>query len=69
MIINPENSAKIEEWCQKNSTPLVGKIPFDEEVTQSMVNLIPLPEYSNTAASKEIKNIWEKTKKFMTERS
>lgn len=67
--INPENSAKIEDWCQKNSTPLVGKIPFDEGVTQSMVNLIPLPEYLNNAAAKEIKDIWEKTKKFIAERS
>jgi len=62
--INPENSAKIEDWCQKNSIPLMGKIPFDEDVTPSMVNLIPLPEYSNNAASKEIKNIWEKIQKF-----
>jgi len=67
--INPENSAKIEDWCQKNSIPLVGKIPFDEEVTQSMVNLVPLPEYSNNTASKEIKNIWEKTNRFIAERS
>jgi MinD superfamily P-loop ATPase len=47
--INPENSAIIEDWCQKNSIPLMGKIPFDEDVTPSMVNLIPLPEYSNNA--------------------
>lgn len=62
--INPENSTIIEDWCQKNSIPLMGKIPFDEDVTPSMVNLIPLPEHSNNAASKEIKNIWEKIQKF-----
>jgi len=67
--INPENSAIIEDWCQKNSIPLLGKIPFDEEVIHSLVNLIPFPEYSNNTASKEIQNIWEKTKKFITERS
>jgi len=62
--INHENSAEIEDWCQNNSIPLFGKIPFDEEVTHSMVQLIPLPEYSNNAASKEIKNIWEKIQKY-----
>jgi len=61
--INLENSAIIEDWCQKNSIPLMGKIPFDEDVTHSMVNLIPLPEYSNNAASKEIKTIWLNIKK------
>lgn len=63
--INPENSAIIEDWCQKNSIPLMGKIPFDEDVTHSMVNLIPLPEYSNNAASKEIKSIWLNIKKII----
>lgn len=63
--INPENSAIIEEWCQKSSVPLLGKIPFDEDVTSSMVNLIPLPEYSNNAASKEIQNIWNNIKELI----
>ncbi|MGD8534685.1 MAG: ATP-binding protein [Candidatus Aminicenantes bacterium] len=63
--INPENSSIIEDWCQKNSIPLLGKIPFDEDVTHSMVNLIPLPEYSNNAASKEIKSIWHNIKKLI----
>jgi MinD superfamily P-loop ATPase len=63
--INPENSAIIEDWCQKNSIPLMGKIPFDEDVTPSMVNLIPLPEYSNNAALKEIKAIWLNIKKII----
>ena len=63
--INLENSAIIEDWCQKNSIPLMGKIPFDEDVTHSMVNLIPLPEYSNNAASKEIKTIWLNIKKII----
>jgi MinD superfamily P-loop ATPase len=58
--INLENSAQIESWCQKNSIPLLGKIPFDEEVTKSMVQGIPLTEYKKNSASKEMKNIWGK---------
>jgi len=58
--INLENSAQIEIWCEKNSIPLLGKIPFDEEVTESMVQGIPLTEYTKNSASKEMKNIWEK---------
>ncbi len=58
--INPANSASIEDWCQEKSIPLLGKIPFDEEVTKSMVQLEPLIEYSNNPASKEVKKIWKK---------
>ena len=62
--INPANSARIEDWCQEKSIPLLGKIPFDEEVIKSMVQLIPLIEYSNNSASKEVKKIWEKIQRL-----
>jgi MinD superfamily P-loop ATPase len=58
--INLQNSAQIESWCRENSIPLVGKIPFDEEVTESMVQGIPLTEYTNNPASKEVKKLWRK---------
>jgi MinD superfamily P-loop ATPase len=58
--INLKNSAQIKTWCKKNRVPLLGKIPFDDDVTKSMVQGIPLTEYTNNSTSKEIKNIWQK---------
>jgi MinD superfamily P-loop ATPase len=58
--INTDNADKIENWCKKNSIPIVGKIPFDEEVTESMVQGIPLTEYTDNPSSKEVKKIWRK---------
>jgi MinD superfamily P-loop ATPase len=58
--INPENSSRIKTWCQEHSIPLLGKIPFDEEVIRSMVQRYPLTENAECAASKEIQVIWEK---------
>lgn len=58
--INYENSSRIEGWCQENSTPLLGKIPYDEEVIRSMVRRYPLTEHAECAASKEIQDLWEK---------
>jgi len=58
--INLQNTAQIESWCKKYSIPLLGKIPFDDDVTKSMVQRIPLTEYKNNSASKEIKQMWEK---------
>jgi len=63
--LNLQNSAQIESWCEKNSIPLVGKIPFDEEVTKSMVQGIPLTEYTNNSVSKEIKKMWQKLDKLI----
>ena len=62
--INLQNSVQIESWCRKNSIPLIGKIPFDEEVTKSMVQGIPLTEYTNNSASREIINMWQKLHKL-----
>jgi MinD superfamily P-loop ATPase len=64
--INLQNSAQIESWCEENSIPLLGKIPFDAKVTESMVQGIPLTEYTNNSASREIKDIWEKLRKLFS---
>jgi len=62
--LNLKNSRQIENWCGKNSIPLVGKIPFDEEVTKSMVQGIPLTEYTSNSGSREIKKMWQKLYKL-----
>jgi MinD superfamily P-loop ATPase len=64
--LNLKNSAQIENWCEKKSVPLVGKISFDEQVTKSLVQRIPLTEYTNNSVSKEIKAMWHKLDKLLT---
>jgi MinD superfamily P-loop ATPase len=58
--INSKNSSRIEAWCQEYSMPLLGKIPYDEEVIRSMVRGYPLTDRTECAASKEIQELWEK---------
>jgi len=58
--LNEKNSNHIENWCKKKSIPFLGKISYDEEVTNSMLQGIPLIEYTDHSVSGEIKNIWEK---------
>jgi MinD superfamily P-loop ATPase len=56
--INLENSSRIEAWCQDHSVPLLGKIPYDEEVIRSMVQGYPLTEHTESVASEEIHKLW-----------
>ncbi len=58
--LNEKNSSHIEKWCLKKSIPLLGKISYDEEVTKSMLQGMPLVEYTDFSASGEIKHIWKK---------
>ena len=64
--INLQNSAQIESWCEKNSIPLLGKMPFDEEITKSMVQGIPLVEYINNKSSRKMEEIWQSIHKLLT---
>jgi MinD superfamily P-loop ATPase len=58
--LNLRLSRQIEDWCGKNSVPVVGKIPYDEVVTKSLVQGIPLIEFSRNSISDEIKKMWQR---------
>jgi MinD superfamily P-loop ATPase len=58
--INLENSAKIEDWCSKNNIPVIGKIHFDNIITEALVKGLPVVEYSDNTVTKEIRDIWQK---------
>jgi MinD superfamily P-loop ATPase len=58
--INNDNTARIENFCRKKGIDVVGRIPFDQIVTDAMVCGKTVVEYSpRSEASKEIKNIWD----------
>jgi len=58
--INLENSAKIEDWCKETNISVIGKIHFDNIITEALVKELPVVEYSDNTTTKEIKNIWQK---------
>ena len=63
--INLENSTRIKEWCQDNNLKLIGKIHFDNIITEALVRGLPVVEYSNNKAANEIKNIWQKIEEMI----
>ena len=59
--INPEVSQKIEKWSGEK---FLGKISYDREVVNSIVNLRPVI-VSKSKVKKEIKGIFEKIKELI----
>jgi len=57
--INLDNTKNIENWCQINNVPFIGKIPYDQSVTESIVHGVPLVEYAENKVTQEMKNIWQ----------
>jgi MinD superfamily P-loop ATPase len=56
--LNPENSGQIERWCREQSIPVVGKIPFDLAVPESVVRGIPLLEHTTNSAAEDVRRMW-----------
>ncbi|SHE56024.1 ATP-binding protein [Caloramator proteoclasticus] len=57
--INIEVANDIEEFANNNNITIVGKIPFDEKVMESINNLKPITEYEESRANKAIREMWE----------
>ncbi len=54
---------EIEDYCSRNGIRVGGKISFDREVVASIVEGLPLVEYSKGKASQEIKELWQEVLK------
>ena len=59
--IYPEGTVEIEKFCQERGVELVGCIPFDQIVTESMVQGEAVTAYQpDSPASQSLEKIWQK---------
>jgi MinD superfamily P-loop ATPase len=57
--LSPAGTAEIESFCQEQSLEIVGQIPFDLSVTESMVKGETVTAFAPEApASLALKKIW-----------
>ena len=56
--INEDNSKQIEHYCSDQGINIASKIPFDNVVTEAMVQGLPIIEYSDSEVSREIERLW-----------
>lgn len=57
--LNYDTTQKIEEYCQVNKIPLIGKIPFDKNVVKAMIEGKTVMEIEGAIAKEEITKIWD----------
>jgi MinD superfamily P-loop ATPase len=58
--INLDNTKKIEQYCKDNEIQVVGKIPYDTEITKAMIHEQNIFEFSDRKLSYEIYRMWSK---------
>ncbi len=64
--LNPENSEGLESWCAERSIPVVGRIPFDGRVIESVVEAVPLVEYGPSPAAESLRRMWDAVRRILT---
>jgi MinD superfamily P-loop ATPase len=57
--INDENTLMIEQYCKEKNIRIVGKLPYDTTITQSMIHEQSLFEFSDGDLSHTIRDMWK----------
>jgi MinD superfamily P-loop ATPase len=57
--LNPEQCGNIKEMAEQNNAHFIGKIPFDPQAHQALMQGTPLVEFGQGPASQAIHRIWE----------
>jgi MinD superfamily P-loop ATPase len=65
--LNRELAEEVEKACERLNVPVVGRIPFDTAMVESLVQGIPVVKYKDCGASKSIANIWSAIQKKLNQ--
>jgi len=64
--INKGNVEKIENYCKDHNVDVVGKLPYDTVMTESMIHEKSVIEFSDGEVSDNITNMWKKVEKVLS---
>ena len=57
--VNEDNTRQIESYCLSQGVGVASKIPFDNVVTEALVQGLPMVEYSQGTVTQEIELLWQ----------
>jgi MinD superfamily P-loop ATPase len=63
--LNPANTERTASWCAAEGIPLVGRIPFDEAVIESVRRGLPLVEGSDGPAARGLRALWGRLREHL----
>jgi len=63
--LNEDNSRQIEDYCSRQGIKVASRIPFDNVVTEALVQGLPVVEYSRNSVSQQIEVLWQDIARVM----
>jgi MinD superfamily P-loop ATPase len=67
--LNEENTRRIENYCRDEGVEVAARIPFDNAVTEAMMEGLPVVEYSSGQVSQEIGKLWKRVGEIFDEKA
>jgi MinD superfamily P-loop ATPase len=63
--VNRDNARQIESYCRGRRIEVAARIPFDNAVTEAIVQGLPVVEYSDGVVGIEISRLWRSISEFL----
>jgi MinD superfamily P-loop ATPase len=57
--LNEDNANRIESYCRKEGIEVAASIPFDNAMTEAIVQGLPVVEYTDGKVTQQIKELWQ----------
>ena len=67
--VNKDNTRQIENYCLNQGVEVASKIPFDNVVTEAIVQGLPVVEYSQGKVTQEIESLWQRITRVLDGRA
>ena len=65
--LNPARSEEITTFCTERGVEVVGRVPYDDVVTEAMVQGQPVTEYSDGPVAEALSEIWDRIREGLVE--
>lgn len=66
--INLQRTAEIVAYCREQGVEVVGRIPYDDVVTEAMVHGQPVTAFSAGPVSHALLDVWSRAKQYLLEK-
>jgi len=66
--LNLENSANIASYCEKNGSMLIGKIPYEPKVVETLVNRKTVMDYPCNEVQEIVYRMWKKVESLLIQK-
>jgi MinD superfamily P-loop ATPase len=60
--LNPARSEEIAAFCAERGAEIVGRVPYDDVVTEAMVQGQPVTAYADGPVTEALKEMWSRVR-------